>query len=108
MAMAIGCSINSRGDAHGKGTHGNRHLRVCREREAVDICRGCGVALCRKCRRVELGRTRGEEEVEVLVFCSECSERLKEQHGEGEEAIFDLERIADMVNQEARRWRDSR
>jgi hypothetical protein len=72
---------------------------VCREREAVDICRGCGVALCRKCRRVELGRTRGEEEVEVLVFCSECSERLKEQHGEGEEAIFDLERIADMVNQ---------
>lgn len=72
---------------------------VCGEREAVESCRTCGSHICRACLSVGVNRT-NREEIEVAPFCKHCAKTAMIRECEGEVAVFGLERVTDMVNQD--------
>lgn len=70
---------------------------VCGRDEAVDVCEGCGVPLCRKCRRMEIWGC-GSEDLTVKHFCPACKENPDVNPWGAYENVFGLDEVTDLVN----------
>jgi len=70
---------------------------VCGKNKAVDICAGCGKALCRECRKMEIWGS-GAEDLTVKYFCPRCKEDPDINPWGAYDKVFDLEDVVDMTN----------
>ena len=74
-----------------------RLCEICGKNEAVEACAGCGKALCRKCREMEIWGS-GAENLTVKYFCPTCKEDPEVNPWGAYDKVFDLEDVVDITN----------
>lgn len=73
--------------------------QICSAPDALSVCEGCGKALCRKCRSMEIYGSQ-EQELVIRYFCLSCSKDPAVNPSMGCEKVFGLEDVTGMVNQD--------
>ena len=77
----------------------NKRCAVCGQQEAIDVCEGCGIPLCRKCRQMEIWGG-GAEDLTVKHFCPQCKQDPEVNPWGAFEGVFGLDEVTDMLNHE--------
>ncbi len=73
---------------------------VCQAAEPVSRCEGCGKALCRKCRGMEIYGSK-DGEITVKHFCPDCLKDPKINPSTDAKKVFGLPDVTDMVNSDS-------
>jgi hypothetical protein len=72
---------------------------VCKDKDPVSRCDGCGRSLCKRCRNMEIYGSKSFE-ISIKYFCPTCIRDPEVNLSMGCNKVLGLEDITDMVNQD--------